>query len=129
MKLNTKIVLLLVATLPLLIVWSLVSGIETKYDWFLLIDFYQQPKWYVHYSAGFFSTVVLTYIVHDLSRRFLSKTTQHITLILLLFSIFRLISYWLIRFNMPMLPFILSLVLFSLTYHFFKNDGKGNPYA
>lgn len=120
MKHESKIVILLVSTLPLLVAWFFVDNIESKYDWFLLIDFEQTPKWYAHYSAGYVSTILLTYIIYLLSKEYLSKKLQIITLVFLIFSIFRLAMYWLLRFNVPMLPIIICLMIFSLTYYYIK---------
>lgn len=116
-----KVVLLLVATLPLLVAWFFIPNPDQEYA--LIItepEFYQKAKWYAYDMSFHIERIILHCIIYMLVRVYLSKTLQTITLVFLIFSIFRLLEYFTFHHTIPMLPFILCLTVFSLGYHFTK---------
>jgi hypothetical protein len=116
-----KVVIMLVATLPLLVVWFFIPNPEQEYS-FILFDreFSQQAKWYAYDVSFHLERIILHIIIYMLVRVYLSKVLRTITLVFMIFSIFRLLEYWTFHHTIPMLPFILCLTVFSLGYHFTK---------
>lgn len=73
--------------------------VTKKYDLFLFSDNEQYLHWYAQYTNYLGSIIILSYIIYANFRHSNYKSVRVGTQILLLFSIFRLISYWLFRGN------------------------------
>jgi len=116
-----KVVILLVATLPLLVAWFFIPNPDVEYSLILFEpEFTQKTKWYAYDMSFHLERIALHYIIYMLSKVYLSKVLQTITLVFFSFSIFRLLEYWTFHHTIPMLPFILCLTVFSLGYYFTK---------
>ena len=113
-------VLLLVATLPLMVVWYFVPDNNLKVDWVLLRDFEDKKKWYLQDTVFHLQNIIHTFIIWRLSDMFLGKIVAKITLIFFGFSIFRLIEYYMVHNVVPMLPFILCIGGFALLFYYTK---------
>lgn len=118
---KSKIVLLLCLTLPLPIFWWAVKDIETKYDWFLFVDFVQHPRWYVHYTAYHVENIIKMFLLYSVADHYLDRKTFKVARLFLFLAVFRLLEYWLFRFNIPTLP-VIGVALVYVLYIYSKND-------
>lgn len=111
MSINRKILLLMALTILISRLWELFYfegvfvdmwasiglDITKKYDLFLFYDVEQYLHWYAQYTNYLLTQVILTYIIYILLRSSAAKALVIGSKILVIFSIFRLISYWLFR--------------------------------
>lgn len=78
--------------------WSTFGlDITVKYDLFPFTEHEQYLHWYAQYTNYLLSIVILSYIIFTLVKHSLYKPVVIASKIILIFSIFRLISYWLFR--------------------------------
>ena len=99
------------------IFWSKLGiDITKKYDLFLFNDMTQYLHWYAQYTNYLLSIIILSYIVYDFCRTSIYKAVRIGSKVLLFFSIFRLISYWLFRgsINFELLCFSITLFLLMI---------------
>lgn len=78
--------------------WSdLGLDVTKKYDLFPFTEHQQYLHWYAQYTNYLLSIVILSYIIFTLVKHITYKPVVIASKIILIFSIFRLISYWLFR--------------------------------
>ena len=126
-----RLVLKVVSTLPLMLLWHVVHwrtpqvvlfwdyfGVDVtkKYDLFLFAERTQYLHWYVHYTAYYYTLIIVVSCLLTLSRKYLSKTVYNVIFIFYLFCIFRLVEYWLFRFHLGFTLLIGGLILYSLFF-------------
>lgn len=68
--------------------------VTKKYDLFLFTDHEQHLHWYAQYTNYLLTITILCYLIYKLSY---NKVVRLASKVLLFFSIFRVISYWLFR--------------------------------
>lgn len=118
-----KLIALILCISPLLCFswwWGLSIDDTNEYDFFLFVDHKQKLKWYFHYSAYFLENIIIHYCLYVLSNIILKinrsvffKNLTIVTEILLYFSIFRLLLYFMFRFDVSIIEISLSLFLIS----------------
>jgi len=108
-----KAIILAVLSLPLMFLWTLFEDIDQKVDVFLFVDHLEKPKWIAHDAGWMVTNILLTLAVHFSIRE---KTTRYsrLTILLVIFANFRLLEYFLYRGQLPMLPVVGGILIYSL---------------
>jgi hypothetical protein len=100
---------------PIVIFWGKLGlDLTKKYDWFLFYDMEQYVHWYAQYTNYLLSIIILSYLVYILLRSSIIKALTIASKVLLFFSIFRLISYWLFRGNINFELICTAIAMFLL---------------
>lgn len=91
--------------------------LKKKYDLFLYVEHEQFIHWYAQYTNYLLSIVILSYIIYKLVKNSFHKPIIIASVILLTFSIFRLISYWLFRgsIEFDLIGTVITLFLISIS--------------
>ena len=104
--------------------WWIADLIEPvrEFDLFPIIDFEQKLKWYFHYSSMYIESIIKTFIIIYLCKKlYYDKKTRLLLNIFLAFAVFRLLEYWLFRFQIPVLSMV--LILMVVTVKIYKTHG------
>ena len=126
-----KIIKALISTIPLMLLWHLVYekniwavelwasvgvDITRKYHFFILLphEHPQYLKWYVHYTAYYYTLIVLAWCLLQVARRYFTRPSIIIIKTFYYFSIFRLLEYWLFRFHLGFSAIVFGILIFSL---------------
>ncbi len=111
---SKKLVTLLAITVALIASWWPFSFLSIdKVDWFLFYELAQHPKWYVYYTANYVTLIIFSYIIHQLCKIHYPKI-KTLTLIILIFTILRLLVYWLFRGSIIIYPVTGGILLYVL---------------
>lgn len=118
-----KAIVLAVLSLPLMFLWTLFEGIDQKVDVFVFVDHLEKPKWIAHDVGWLLTNIFLTLGLHLIVRGN-SLRYSHLTLLLLVFANFRLIEYFLFRGQIPMLPIVGGILIYSFGKLFYKRSAN-----
>jgi hypothetical protein len=100
---------------PIVIFWgNLGLDLNNKYDWFLFYDMEQYAHWYAQYTNYLLSISILSYLIYYLLKDSHVRAVAIASKVLLFFSIFRLISYWLFRGSIQFEFICTAIVMFLL---------------
>lgn len=120
----------MIFTLPLMFLWIPFSGMDTV-DVFLFKEHLEKPKWIAHDSQLYLINILLTYCIYQLIKMLVNhglvlKKYLHVTKLFLFFAIFRLVEYFTFRGDLPMLPIVGGLIIYSLGTLFYNGNKAHN---
>lgn len=120
---KTKVIILLLFTLPLPAFWWLVNDIDYKVSWILFDrSFSDFPKWYVYDMAFHLGNLINSYIIHLFASRFMTWRESRLTLAFVFFYLFRIAEYWLFHHKIPIIPVIGAVLVYSLYIYSHRYD-------
>lgn len=94
--------------------WTIPTDGDIKVDVFLFKDHLEKIKWILHDVHMYLSYVLLTYIIHSLTKKHERRYLSDITLVFLGFAIFRLLEYFTFRGTIPMWALVTGIILWTL---------------
>ncbi len=114
-----KVIALAALTLPLMFLWFPFKDIDQRVDVFVFIEHQEKPKWIAHDVGWFLTNIILMFGIHFLVRE-QNRRLAKLTLVLLIFAIFRLLEYFLYRGHIPMIPIVGGILIYSLGTLYYK---------
>lgn len=102
--------------------WQLATG-EQKYDLFLLTDFEQRLRWYIFDSGHYLALAILGGLLWKDSA---SDWLRHSGKVIFWYTLFRLVVYWLLRFEAWLEWTSVAIIIYLMFYYV---DRKYNIYS